>query len=88
MIFVWSASCELLAVALPRQTKPAASTSCFSQTSAGGRGVGGVRVCVGAWESARSFARSEVVCALGRCRGGVGRGAIQAVRARAIVSCS
>ena len=32
MIFVWSASWELFAVALPRQTNPAASTSCFSQT--------------------------------------------------------
>ena len=32
LIFVWSASWELFAVALPRQTNPAASTSCFSQT--------------------------------------------------------
>ena len=88
MIFLCNRSWLDLAVALPRQTKPAASTSCFSQTSAGGRGVGGVRVCVGAWESARSFARSEVVCALGRRGVGVGRGAFHGERAGAIVSCS
>ena len=39
-------------------------------------------------ESARSFARSEVVCALGRRGGGVGRGAKHAVRVSADVSCS